>query len=297
MNMNNHFLSVILSIILITIFIPHAHSKRLALVIGNNEYNEVSKLQKAVNDSQAIASVLREIGFEVTQLDNLKSRDMNFAIYSDFISKIQPDDEVFFYYAGHGVEIRNRNYLLPIDIPKVKPGNERFVTKESFAIDEIIYAIDEKKSRISIIVIDACRDNPFPRQGTRSLGSARGLTRIEPPRGTFVMFSAGFRQTALDRLGDNDPNPNSVYTRKILPLLKTPGLKLTDLAKRLRGQVEELAQTVNHNQYPAYYDQVKGDYYFVPSRDKSRYNPQKSGAIDKCDVLDKPLSCLGIIED
>jgi len=267
---------------------PPAFAKRVALVIGNNDYLSVTKLERAVDDARAVASTLISIGFDVTRLENLKSRDMTRAIFSSFISKIKTNDEVVFYYAGHGIEISSRNYLLAVDIPKVKPGNERFVTKEAFAVDEIIEAIQERGTRLSILILDACRDNPFPKEGTRSIGATRGLGRSDPPKGTFVMYSAGSRQAALDRLGDNDGDPNSVYTRKLLPLLKSPGLKLTEMAKRLRSEVEELAGSVNHDQYPAYYDQMKGEFYFVQGIDQ----PISPGAQKSDTKNDEQISAL-----
>lgn len=259
---------------LLCFFSLPANAKRIALVIGNDNYTSVSKLEKAVSDARAVANALRTVGFSVTHMENLNNRSMTRGIYSDFISSIGKGDEVLFFYAGHGIEIRSRNYLLAIDIPKVKPGNERFVTKEAFAVDDIIEAVQERGSRLAIFILDACRDNPFPKEGTRSIGSTRGLGRSDPPKGTFVMYSAGSRQAALDRLSSSDSNPNSVYTRKLLPLIKTPGLKLTEMAKLLRGEVEELASRVNHDQYPAYYDQMKGEFYFMPSSlNQKKVNP------------------------
>ena len=240
-----------------------AYAKRVALVIGNDAYEQVAKLEKAVNDAKAVAATLQGLGFEVFRHENLKNREMNRAIFRDFLSIIQKNDEVLFYFAGHGIAVRGRNYLLATDIPKVKPGNERFITTEAFAVDEILAAFEESNSRVSILILDACRNNPFPKEGQRSLGSTRGLVDADLPKGSFVMFSAGARQAALDRLDDNDPHPNSVYTRKLLPLLKSPGLALTDMAKQLRGEVEALALTVSHDQYPAYYDQLRGKFYFI----------------------------------
>ncbi len=294
MNKRSHFSGLLLSLPFILIFIScfslQANAKRIALVIGNDNYSSVAKLEKAVSDARSIARTLRTVGFRVTHLENLNNRSMTRGIYSDFISSIKKGDEVLFYYAGHGIEIRSRNYLLATDIPEVKPGNERFVTKEAFAVDDIIEAVQERGSRLAIFILDACRDNPFPKEGTRSIGTTRGLGRSDPPKGTFVMYSAGSRQAALDRLSSSDRNPNSVYTRKLLPLIQTPGLKLTEMAKRLRGEVEELAGKVNHDQYPAYYDQMKGEFYFtsssvaqkkISSSEKTDKSKSKVSALEK----------------
>ncbi len=263
--MASYFFRYILILILLGFTTLQANAKRMALVIGNDDYQEISKLTKAVNDSKALAITLKDLGFDVTHVKNLDRRNMNRTIQT-FAAKIEVGDEALFYYAGHGIEIRGRNYLLPTDIPKASPGNEGFVTNEGFEVNGIIETLRERGSRVNIVILDACRDNPFPRKGTRSLGSAKGLRRTEPPKGTFVMYSAGLDQAALDSLGENDPHPNSVYTRKLLPLLKEPGLSINAMAKKLRGEVEDLAKSIQHDQYPAYYDQVKGDYYFVPGQ-------------------------------
>jgi hypothetical protein len=109
-----------------------------------------------------------------------------------------------------------------------------------------------------MIILDACRDNPFAADGTRSVGGTRGLARVEAPEGTFVMYSAGAGQTALDRLSDNDDDPNSVFTRSLVPLIRTKGLGLQDVALKVREQVVELANSAGFKQTPAYYDQVIG---------------------------------------
>ena len=243
-----------------------ATAKRLALVTGNDNYHSVEKLQKAVNDAKAVSETLKGLGFQVTFAKNVTRRKMN-RVLTSFANKIEIGDEVLFYYAGHGIEILGRNYLLPVDIPSADPGNETFITNESFAVSGIISDLQNRGGRVNLIILDACRDNPFPKRGRRTLGGKRGLSRVAPPRGTFVMFSAGANQSALDRLNNSDPNPNSVYTRSLIPLLKTPGISMTQMAKRLRRDVEKLALTINHPQYPSYYDELNGEYFITPVRD------------------------------
>lgn len=245
------------------------HAKRVALVIGNDDYAHVTKLQKAVNDARAVAATIRSIGFEVIETINANRRVFDMEL-NKLNAQIEAGDEVIFFFAGHGISVRGRNYLLPIDVPAIKPGQERSVTKEAFSEDEIINLLQERGVKVSLLIIDACRNNPFPKKGTRSLGRSVGLSeRSTPPRNTFVMYSAGFGQEALDRLSDNDQNPNSVFTRKLLPLLKTPGLSHIRMAKRLQIEVEQLALSSanKHQQFPAFYDQVRGDFYLVPGND------------------------------
>ena len=109
-----------------------------------------------------------------------------------------------------------------------------------------------------MLVLDACRNNPFETDGSRSIGNTRGLTKQETPEGVFVLFSAGLGQGALDRLSDTDPDPNSVFTRKLVPALLTPKISHGDLAKQVQSDVAELAATINVKQQPAYYDQIIG---------------------------------------
>lgn len=109
-----------------------------------------------------------------------------------------------------------------------------------------------------MIILDACRDNPFAEGGVRSIGGSRGLARVDAPEGTFVMYSAGAGQTALDRLSDNDADANSVFTRSLIPLITTPGLGMQEVALKVRERVVELANSVGHRQTPAYYDQLLG---------------------------------------
>ncbi len=258
-----HFL--ISSLLVIVLLLAGGHAalaKRVALVIGNDDYQEVVKLQKAGNDAKAMADALQSVGFEVVSATNLVRREMNFQLQT-FYSKLEPGDEALFFYAGHGIEIAGRNYLLPTDIPSAKPGREDFIRSEAIPVDQILRSIRQRSTRVSIMILDACRDNPFPSEGTRSLGGSRGLARMPSPEGTFIMYSAGVGQTALDRLSDDDPHPNSVFTRNLVPLIKKPGVSLTRTARTVRRQVQQLATKVSHNQRPAYYDEVTGDFFFA----------------------------------
>ncbi|MGI9385496.1 MAG: caspase family protein [Methyloligellaceae bacterium] len=239
-----------------------AWAKRVALVVGNNAYQNVTSLKKAANDARTIAEILTETGFTVLRATNVDRRAFNQKL-QDFATKLEPGDEALFYYAGHGVEINGRNFLLPVDIPAARPGQENLIKLEAIAIDRIIDIVRDRRARISILMLDACRDNPFKRDGTRSLGRSRGLALVEPPAGTFIMYSAGVGQQALDRLREDDPHPNSVYTRTLVPLLRQPGLALQKMARTVRQKVEALAGSISHSQRPAYYDEVTGDFFFV----------------------------------
>lgn len=236
-----------------------ALAERHALVIGNDGYESLPPLQKAQNDAEAVAATLTAQGFEVDLLLDAGRRAMSKGI-SDMAGRIRPGDEALFYFAGHGVEVAGRNYLLPADAPAARPGDEAFLTAESLAADDVLWTLQERGAAVTVMILDACRDNPFPREGTRSAGSARGLAPIAPPEGSFILFSAGAGQSALDSLGSGDGNQNSVFTRALLPLLARGDLTLPEVARLLRGEVEAVAATVRHKQRPAYYDELTGDY-------------------------------------
>lgn len=232
--------------------------QRRALVIGVDGYENLESLQKARNDALAVSNALVDLGFDVMTLYDAGRRDINSAV-STMAGQIEPGDEVLFYFAGHGIEVDGRNYLLPSDVPVVNYGDESFLTGESIPAGRILDTFQRRGARTTVMVLDACRNNPFAQDGQRAVGGARGLVRMDPPEGAFILYSAGAGQTALDRLSDDDENPNSVFTRALLPRLQEPGMSLHDLAKQVRRDVQKLASTVNHEQFPAYYDQMSGD--------------------------------------
>ena len=244
--------------------------KRVALVIGNDAYQSVPQLTKANNDARAVGRILRELDFEVLESFDIARREMNFKLQS-FVNRIDEGDVAFVFYAGHAVEIDGMNYLLPIDIPNVTPSQENFVIAEAIPLNGILAMLRRRKARLNIIVLDACRDNPFETLAGRSVGGTRGLAQVLPPQGTFIMYSADAGEEALDGLSADDPDPNSVFTRTLLPLLQQPGLNLPDLARQTRREVRELAKAVMHDQTPAYYDAVVGDFFFArrPEDDSS----------------------------
>jgi hypothetical protein len=250
---------------------PADAAKRL--VIGIDSYDHLPKLQKAVNDGRAVAAALTENGFDVVYGEDLSRREIN-AKLAELDAKVTPGDTVFFFFAGHGIAIGAENYLLPRDLPQPRDGEENLIRDEGHAVDSIIRRVQERGAAVSFFVLDACRDNPFAATGVRRAGASRGLAKIDTPKGVFVLFSAGIGQSALDRLGDNDPEPNSVFTRKLVPALRTPGLTQIALAKRVLREVDELAVTIRHPQQPAFYDQIIGEIELVPGSAGPAPQPQ-----------------------
>ncbi len=248
---------------LLFVFLPTlATAERLALVVGNDGYENLPLLEKARNDARAVADVLRELGYDAVLLEDADRKTMSKAI-SDIASRIEPGAEVVFYFAGHGVEIAGRNYLVPTDAPAAGPDDEAFLTGESIAVNQILETIQMRGARVALLILDACRDNPFPKANTRSVGGARGLAPITAPEGAFILYSAGTGQAALDGMGARDDNPNSVFTRVLLPMLKEQDQPVQDMARALRREVEALASSVNHKQRPAYYDELTDDFFLA----------------------------------
>lgn len=235
-----------------------ALAREIALVIGNDTYAAVPSLRKAVADADAMAERLDALGFDVVRTADLDRDAMSRALV-DLDARIRPGDTVFVFYAGHGFAIDGENYLLPTDVPAAGPGEAELVRDASFAVSRIVERLQRRGAGTAILVLDACRDNPFARPGQRSLAGSRGLARVDPPEGVFVLFSAGSGQAALDRLSDADEARNSVFTRVLLEALDRPGLSLVRIAKETQVAVKTLAATVGHDQTPAYYDQIIGD--------------------------------------
>ncbi len=253
------------TLILVTAFaMPAEAARKLALVIGINNYKEVPKLEKAVGDAKAIAESLGGLGFQVTTALDLDRRNLNLVL-SKLYASIEPGDTVLVHYSGHGVQIENDNYLLPADVPAPDDGNAELLKSESLRLLTLVDTITQKGAGATILIIDACRNNPFATGGKRAIGGTRGLANVATAKGTFIMYSAGAGQTALDRLNDADGTATSVYTRVLLARLAAPGMKLRDLAASVRDDVEQLGKSVGHDQRPAYYDDLSADFSLSPA--------------------------------
>lgn len=244
-----------------------ASAKRIALVIGNDSYENVVRLEKARGDAREMTRALEALGFEVIAAVDVDRRAMSEQIFA-FTSRIDQNDEALFFFAGHGVRHDGRNYLLPVDVPEAGVGAGDLVADSAFAADEIGERMRRRTPRVSVMILDACRDNPFTVEGadgTRAaFGGTRGLSRMEAPVGTFIMFSAGEGERALDRVGDNDPDPNSLFTRNLIRAMSVPGRSLLDVAKDVQREVYTQARAVAHEQAPAIYDRIVGDYCLAP---------------------------------
>lgn len=234
-----------------------AAAKQLAVVVGNDAYQEVTPLVAGVNDARAMTAGLKRAGFMVELVENGTKRQISRA-FATIESKIEPGDTVVFHYSGHGFEIDGQNWLLPVDVPAAREGEAGLVKDEAFNAADVIDRFRAKGAGRVVAILDACRNNPFARSGTRALSGSRGLARMDPSGGVFIMFSAGAKQEALDRLSETDPEKTSIFVRSFLPLLDRSDLTLIDMAKETQERVRELARSVGHDQTPAYYDGIVG---------------------------------------
>ena len=236
---------------------PAAAQKRVALVIGNDTYQNVTPLKKAGNDAERVATTLKGLGFQVISATNQNRRGMSDSLTA-FERALSAGDTAFFFFAGHGFQIKGENYLLPTDVPMALDGEEEKIHENSFLARRIMERVRNKGVRTTIVVLDACRNNPFERAGTRSVRGGGGLAAMSED-GAFVIYSASENQTALDYASADDKDPNSVFTRYFVKELETPGLSLVQVAKRTQANVTELARKYKHAQRPAYYDEIVGD--------------------------------------
>ena len=175
---------------------PAQAEKRVALVIGNNDYRNVPKLQKAVNDARTMGNTLKQLGFSVMVAENQNRQAFSETLLA-FDKAVEPGDTAFFFYAGHGFEIAGQNFLLPTDVPAVTEGQEELVRDAAILADRVIERLQNKKVRTAILVFDACRNNPFERSGTRAHARRRRAGADDAIAGRRVL--GVFRRSPPDR--------------------------------------------------------------------------------------------------
>jgi hypothetical protein len=241
---------------------PALAEGRLAFVVGVNAYANLgaeAQLQRAVADATAVGDALKALGYEVTRVTDDTRLETIVSRFEAFTANIRPGDTIVFYYAGHGISLDDGNYLIPADIPMLGPNDERLAKRLAIPERDFSQDIAKTGARVAVMVIDACRNNPFPQKGTRALGaSTRGFSRLEQPEGMFTLYSAREGQAAIDRLSGRDVDANSVFTRVFLKELKTPGVNLSELGDRVRDEVAALALENGQDQVPAVYNDLLG---------------------------------------
>jgi hypothetical protein len=228
---------------------PVPEMKRLALVIGNAAYTP--PLRNPLNDAQAMTASLSKVGWEVTTLTNAKPSEV-MTFVEQFGEFVAPGDEVVFYYSGHGVQLGGENFLLPVG---VNYATEADVRLQSLALASLFEILDRSHPRSLVIILDACRDNPFPpnfRVATRG-GLRKGLAAVEnPPSRSLIAFAASEGETASDGTGEH-----GTFTEALLEQLPRPYLSALDVLTEVNRTVRE---RTNNEQVPEF--KVKLDYAF-----------------------------------
>jgi Caspase domain len=174
---------------------PGYADKRVALVIGNDRYPNLPRerqLAKAANDAQAVGDALVGLGFQVIRGTNLGRQEMIDKL-SELAITLAPGDTAAFFYAGHGVAIGGVNYLVPSDVPPVTPDGELRVRGASIAEGDVVAELQNRGVRVALLILDACRDNPFPRSATRAIGDTRGLTNAKTAFSPYTPRASGKR--------------------------------------------------------------------------------------------------------
>jgi tetratricopeptide (TPR) repeat protein len=212
--------------------LPTDSRRRVALVIGNGKYQFAAPLPNPPNDAADIAKALRKLGFDVVEGRDLDRPGMDNAI-RQFGRKLDGADIALFFYAGHGLQVNGKNYLVPVDAKLERPGD---LTLDAVDISTVLAQMEAEK-RVNLIFLDACRDNPLARSLARSLGTrssavGQGLASIQSAIGTMIAYATQPDNVALDGEGRNSP-----FTAALLKHLVTPGLEIGALMKRVRADV------------------------------------------------------------
>jgi len=248
---------IVLCLYLLTFLTSIAHSEesasktpsesRLALVIGNGSY-KVSPLTNPPNDAKAVAKTLRDLGFKVIEREDATFTQMQDAL-REFGDTLKLSGGVgLFYYAGHGIQYKNSNYLLPVDSDIQREDEVPFV---AFDVTRVLQKIESAGSRLNVVILDACRNNPFARSFRSNSG---GLAQMDAPTGTIVAFSTAPGSVASDGQGNN-----GLYTQHLLANITEPNLKIEEVFKKVRVAVK---QSSKGQQVPWENTSLEGDFYF-----------------------------------
>ena len=234
-------------------------SQKVALIIGNSNYRHGTKLRNAVNDAKDMARTLKKLNFEVILLTNADLRSMDQAL-DKFYQKLNQGAVGLFYYAGHGVQVNGENYLIPVDADLT---TESEVNYESLPLGKLLGGMRDIDNDVNIIILDACRDNPFARSWTRSSGS-KGLAPIQnSATGSFIAYATGPGNVAQDGQGRN-----GTFTESLLKHLNNANATVEEIFKKVRVDV---AQKTSNAQVPWTTSSLIGDFYF-----SSNYQPQST---------------------
>ncbi|MDM8550055.1 SUMF1/EgtB/PvdO family nonheme iron enzyme [Desulfobacterales bacterium HSG2] len=279
------FISVLTGILLVsslsfsdrTIIRNQDGKSRLALVIGNADYKGEALLRNPVNDARDMTRALRSLGFEVIHRENAKIREMKDALREFGRRLSRGGGTGLFYFAGHGIQVRGRNYLIPIGAEIDTESDAEF---ESVDAGRAMGKMQDAGNALNIVILDACRNNPFTR-GFKSRGpGSRGLAKMNAPTGSIIAYA-----TAPGSLAKDGTGRNGVYTKHLIRHMRTPGLTIERVLKNTRIDV---ARETGRKQIPWEHSSLMGDFYFASSsfgRDEPQPVPSAKGSLDvECSV-------------
>jgi TPR repeat protein len=235
--------------------LPAVPERRVALVIGNSAYQTVGGLPNTTNDARAIAEVLKADGFTSVRIILDMNRASMIASLNEFQREADTSDWAVVYYAGHGMEVSGANYLVPID---ARLGDDRDIQDEAVSVDRILSAVENAK-KLRLVMLDACRDNPFLKRMHRSIATrsiSRGLAAIEPMGATLIVFAAKDGETAEDGTGGHSP-----FAASLIKRLQQPTIEINKLFRLVTSDV---LKATGNQQRPFVYGSLPGeeDYYF-----------------------------------
>jgi hypothetical protein len=224
--------------------------RRVALVVGNGAYENAGPLRNPVNDARSVAESLRRVGFEVMLTENRSQREMAQDI-REFGRKLDQNTVALYYYSGHGIQVKGENYVVPVD---AAIENEEEVEYGTVNVGLVMAQMEAARSRVNIVFLDACRNNPFARS-FRS--SSNGLAMMNAPAGTFIAYATAPGDVASDGTAAAG---NGLYTQQLLRFINTPGLPIEQMHKQVRIAVTAAS---NGDQVPWESSSIMGDFYFA----------------------------------
>lgn len=245
--------------------------RKIALIIGNGSYIK-SVLANPENDARAMKVALQNVGFTVMEYENLNQSQMKKAI-DDFGMRLKSNEVGLFYYAGHGIQSKGYNYLIPVD---AELQSEQQVEYDCVQADRVLALMEASGAKVNIIILDACRNNPFERSWTRS-ATGRGLAFMNAPRGSLIAYATSPGSTASDGSGNN-----GLYTSAILESIQIPNLTIIQMFQNVRNIV---AQKSNNQQTPWESTSLTGDFYFIPINIKPEISKESVNNISSANNL------------
>ncbi len=259
--------------------------RRVALVMGNSSYQSAPHLPNPTNDAEAMAATLRKLGFEVTKGIDLDRTETEMLI-REFAKTLPGADVALLFYAGHGIQVGDRNYLIPVDAQLADETDLHFEATDL----NLVLDVMSREPRVNLVFLDACRDNPFAQTLARSMGTTRstsigrGLAIVDAAAGSFVAYATDPHQVALDGKGDHSP-----FTAALLTHIETPGLSISDMMIAVRNDVLNATQ---NKQRPWDNSSLTKPFYFMPAAAVvalESVEPAASGNVASTPAVDKEV--------